>query len=67
VKAGLAIGVAVLVSIVFQALLSTYLSISLAKSDIDPAVTSGPLTTIISDITTLALYFGIASMLINYF
>lgn len=67
VRAGLAIGVAILVSMVFQALVSTYLSISLAKARVDPAVTSGPLTTIISDITTLALYFGIASLLIDYF
>lgn len=66
-QAGAIIGLSMLVSIVFQSLMSTYLSISLVKLDVDPAVASGPLTTIISDITTLALYFGIASFLLRFF
>jgi magnesium transporter len=53
--------------IVFQAVISTYLSISLAKINVDPAVASGPLTTIISDITTLTMYFGLASLLLGSF
>jgi magnesium transporter len=66
-QAGAIIGLSMLVSIVFQSLISTYLSISLVKFNVDPAVASGPLTTIISDITTLTLYFGIASLLLRFF
>ena len=54
-QAGAIIGLSILISIVFQAVISTYLSISLAKFNVDPAVTSGPLTTIISDIATLTM------------
>jgi magnesium transporter len=66
-QAGAIIGLSILISIVFQAVISTYLSISLAKFNVDPAVTSGPLTTIISDITTLTMYFGLASFLLGTF
>jgi magnesium transporter len=66
-QAGAVIGFSMLVSIVFQSFISTYLSISLVKFNVDPAVASGPLTTIISDITTLTLYFGIASLLLRFF
>ena len=59
-QAGAIIGLSILISIVFQAVISTYLSISLAKFNVDPVVTSGPLTTIISDIATLTIwYFGL--------
>jgi magnesium transporter len=64
-QAGAIIGLSILISIVFQAVISTYLSILLAKLSVDPAVTSGPLTTIISDITTLTMYFGLASLLLT--
>jgi magnesium transporter len=66
-QAGAIIGFSMLVSIVFQSFISTYLSISLVKFNVDPAVASGPLTTIISDVTTLTLYFGIASLLLRFF
>jgi magnesium transporter len=66
-QAGAIIGLSMLVSIVFQSLVSTYLSISLVRFNVDPAVASGPLTTIISDVTTLTLYFGIASMLLGLY
>jgi magnesium transporter len=66
-QAGAIIGFSMLVSIVFQSFISTYLSISLVKFNVDPAVASGPLTTIISDVTTLTLYFGLASLLLRFF
>jgi magnesium transporter len=46
--------------------MATYLSVTLARRNIDPALASGPLTTIISDITSLAMYFAIASALLAY-
>lgn len=65
-QAGAIIGLSMLLSIVSQSLVSTYLSISLVKFNVDPGVASGPLTTIISDLTTLTLYFGIASLLLGF-
>ena len=40
-KAGAIIGLSILISIVFQPVISTYLSILLAKFNVDAAVTSG--------------------------
>ncbi|MEW5839729.1 MAG: magnesium transporter, partial [Thermoproteota archaeon] len=61
---GLTIAVSMFVSILFQAAVATYLSAFLSRLRIDPAVASGPLTTIISDITSLAIYFATASVLL---
>lgn len=63
---GLIIGTSIFMSMIFQAFIATYLSISLAKHRVDPGVTSGPITTIISDVTTLVMYFGIASILLKF-
>jgi magnesium transporter len=63
---GVIIGTSMFLSILFQAFMATYLSTVLFKRKIDPALTSGPLTTIISDITSLTLYFAIASALLGY-
>jgi len=63
---GFVIGSSIFLSVIFQAFIATYLSALLAKRKIDPALASGPLTTIISDITSLALYFAIASALLGY-
>lgn len=61
----LALGTAMFASILFQSFIATYLSILLNKFKVDPAVTSGPLTTIISDVSTLAMYFTTASVLLQ--
>jgi len=37
------------------------------KVDLDPAIASGPFATMISDITTVMIYFTIASFLMAYF
>ena len=60
------IGTSMFIGMLFQAFIATYLSIVLTKFHVDPAVTSGPITTIISDITTLVVYFSIASVLLRF-
>jgi magnesium transporter len=65
VQIGLVIALSIFTSMLFQSLMATYLSIVLSRFKIDPAVTSGPITTIISDISTLAMYFVIASLLLG--
>jgi magnesium transporter len=37
-----------------------YFSVILAKFKKDPAIASGPIVTIISDITTIMVYFAVA-------
>ena len=62
---GVAIGLSMFISILLQAFIATYISISLSKFRVDPGVASGPLTTIISDVTSLTLYFVIVVVLLE--
>ncbi|HSD04806.1 MAG TPA: magnesium transporter [Nitrosopumilaceae archaeon] len=59
------IGTSMFVSMLIQTFVATYLSVMLAKSHVDPAIASGPIATIISDITTVIVYFGIATILLE--
>lgn len=38
-----------------------------ARANIDPAFASGPLATMIGDIATITLYFGVATSFLTYF
>jgi magnesium transporter len=67
VSLGAVVGIAIFVSMLTQAFIATYLSIILTKFHIDPAVASGPIATIISDITTVITYFSIATLLLEKF
>jgi magnesium transporter len=62
---GVVISIAVFFSMVFQTFFSTYLSIVLSKLKKDPAIASGPIATIISDVTTIAMYFAIAIVILE--
>lgn len=62
---GVIIGISIFFSMLFQAFVSTSLSILLTKFRIDPAISSGPITTIMSDITTLVIYFSIATLFLR--
>jgi magnesium transporter len=64
---GIVIGTSIFLSMIFQAFFSTYVSVLLEKFGIDPATASGPIATIISDITTIAMYFGLAVFLLHFF
>jgi magnesium transporter len=66
IQPGIVIVIAVF-SMVFQAFFATYFSIILAKFKKDPAIASGPLATIISDITTITMYFAIAVVIFELF
>ncbi len=43
---------------------STILPLFLKKLNLDPAIAAGPFATIISDISTIIIYFGIASLML---
>ena len=59
------IALSMFISIILQAFIATYISALLYRFGVDPGVASGPLTTIISDITSLTLYFVIAVVLLQ--
>jgi len=48
-------------------LIATLIPWVLKKLKTDPAMGSGPFATIVTDITTLFIYFSIASLLIKHF
>jgi magnesium transporter len=64
---GIVIGLSMFLSIIVAVLVATFLPLMLRKLKLDPAVATGPFATVITDILTLAIYFGVASVLIGYF
>lgn len=64
---GLIIGFSMFFSIIVAVLISTLLPLGLKKLHSDPAVSTGPIATIISDITTITVYFSIAILFLDYF
>ncbi len=63
---GIVIGSSIFLSMIFQTFFSTYISIIFEKFGIDPATATGPIATIISDITTIVAYFSIAVSLLHF-
>jgi magnesium transporter len=62
----LIVGISIFISMVFQTFFAAYFSIILQKLRFDPAVASGPIATIISDITTIVIYFALATILLEF-
>lgn len=62
---GAVVGLSMLLSIIAAVCISTLLPLVFRKFNYDPAVATGPLATIISDITTLAIYFCVAILLLD--
>jgi magnesium transporter len=67
INLGVAIGLSMFISIILLAFTATYIPLLLSRFGFDPGVASGPITTIVSDITSLTLYFIIAVILLNLF
>jgi magnesium transporter len=63
---GAVVGISMLLSIIAAVFISTLLPLVFRRFNYDPAVATGPLATIVSDITTLAIYFSVAIFLIDY-
>lgn len=64
---GLVLGVSIIVTVFISMSISILLPIIFNKINIDPAVSTGPLATSIRDLTSLMVYFGIASLMIKLF
>jgi magnesium transporter len=63
---GAVVGVSMFVSIITAVCISTILPLVFKRFNYDPAVATGPLATIISDIATLGIYFYVAILLIDF-
>ncbi len=64
---GSIIGLSMFLGIIAGVSISTFLPLVFKKLKIDPAMASGPFATIVSDITTLAIYFSVATFLFLFF
>lgn len=64
---GLIIFLALFMSIIASVTINTFAPLIFKKLNYDPALATGPLATIVSDITTLAIYLGVALLLMQWY
>jgi magnesium transporter len=63
---GLVVGTSMIATIALATIIGTLVPLFFHKLKIDPAITSGPLVTTIKDITGLLIYFGMATLFLDY-
>ena len=63
---GLVVGISMFATVSLATLIGSLVPIVFHKLNIDPAITSGPLVTTIKDITGLLIYFGMATLFLDY-
>ncbi len=63
---GFIIGFSMFLSIIFAIFFASFLPYLFKKINIDPALAVGPFATIIIDLVTLFIYFGVASLMTGY-
>lgn len=63
---GVLVGISVLVSLFVATLAGTLVPLLMHKLKVDPAVASGPFITTINDIISILIYFGLATLFMNY-
>jgi len=64
---GIIVGVSLFISMFASVCIATLLPFGLKKLNIDPAMSAGPFATILSDITTVFIYFTVATFFIKKF
>lgn len=62
----LVIGISILATTFISVLIAVILPILFKKFDFDPAVSTGPFSTAVIDLSSLLVYFGIASLMIAF-
>jgi len=62
---GIAVGIAVFISVIAANIIGTLLPLILKKLKIDPAISAGPFISTIIDVTSLIIYFRVAGMIFN--
>lgn len=63
---GIVVGVSIMVSLIVATIAGAFLPLLMHKIKIDPAVASGPFITTINDIISVIIYFGMATMFMEY-
>ena len=63
---GFLVGISILATIIVATLAGTLVPLLMHKMKIDPAVASGPFITTISDLISILIYFGMATMFMGY-
>ncbi|GIN74106.1 magnesium transporter MgtE [Bacillus sp. J14TS2] len=63
---GLLVGFSILASLLVATIGGSLVPLIMHKLKIDPAVASGPFITTMNDITSILIYFGLATMLMSY-
>ncbi|MEL3973808.1 magnesium transporter [Rossellomorea oryzaecorticis] len=63
---GILVGVSVMISLFVATLAGTLVPLLMHKLKADPAVASGPFITTINDIISILIYFGLATLFMNY-
>jgi magnesium transporter len=63
---GLVVGLSLFLTLIIGTLAGTIIPICLYRLNIDPAIASGPLITTLNDIFSLIIYFGLATMSIQF-
>ena len=63
---GIIVGLSMFLSIISAVFISTGFPFLFKKTNLDPAIASGPFATMISDVATVTIYFSIASILLAF-
>jgi magnesium transporter len=63
---GLLVGVSIFCTLIVATLAGSFIPLLMHRFKIDPAVASGPFITTINDIISILIYFGMATMFMNY-
>ncbi|MDO5457850.1 MAG: magnesium transporter, partial [Atopococcus tabaci] len=63
---GIIVGVAMLFAVIVSTLAGSFVPILIEKLGFDPAVASGPFITTLTDLTSVLIYFSIASAFMSY-
>ncbi|WP_102347314.1 magnesium transporter [Bacillus sp. Marseille-P3661] len=63
---GVLVGISIFVTLTVSTLAGALVPIIMHRFNIDPAVASGPFITTINDIISILIYFGLATVLMNY-
>lgn len=67
VLVGFIVAIAITVAIIVATLAGNLIPLGIVKFGIDPAVASGPFISTFSDLTSVVIYFFIASLILGYF
>ncbi|HHW39039.1 MAG TPA: magnesium transporter [Bacillales bacterium] len=63
---GMLVGVAIFITLTVSTMSGALIPLIIHKLKIDPAVASGPFITTLNDIISVLIYFGLATLLMNY-